>query len=118
MSQGKTLTMLSLVLATKSDVPPAFSKATLIGKSHSPSVMRDCLTLLRPPVVPLSVISNWEKQIEEHCVREVLSSCVYYGATRSMSPKELTKYDVVITTYQVCSRFQFAYRPIAHLTGS
>jgi SWI/SNF-related matrix-associated actin-dependent regulator of chromatin subfamily A3 len=46
-------------------------------------------------------MSNWEKQIEEHCVRGALSSCVYYGATRSMSPQELMKYDVVITTYQV-----------------
>ena len=57
-------------------------------------------------VVPLSVMSNWEKQIEEHCVRGVLSSCVYYGATRSMSPQELMKYDVVITTYQVSSRLR------------
>ena len=57
-------------------------------------------------VVPLSVMSNWEKQIEEHCVRGVLSSCVYYGATRSMSPQELMKYDVVITTYQVFSHLR------------
>ena len=33
-SQGKTLTMLSLILATKGDVPPDFSKTTLIGKSR------------------------------------------------------------------------------------
>lgn len=52
-------------------------------------------------VVPLSVISNWEKQIDEHCVRGALSSCVYYGATRNMTPQQLMKYDVVITTYQV-----------------
>ena len=57
-------------------------------------------------VVPLSVMSNWEKQIEEHCVRGVLSSCVYYGATRFMSPQELMKYDVVITTYQVFSHLR------------
>lgn len=54
-------------------------------------------------VVPLSVISNWEKQIEEHCVRGVLSACVYYGATRNMTPQQLMKYDMVITTYQVVS---------------
>lgn len=54
-------------------------------------------------VVPLSVISNWEKQIEEHCVREALSACVYYGATRSMTPQQLMQNDVVITTYQVVS---------------
>jgi SWI/SNF-related matrix-associated actin-dependent regulator of chromatin subfamily A3 len=50
--------------------------------------------------VPLSVLSNWEEQIKEHCTAGTLSSCVYYGANRSMSPKELQKFDVVITTYQ------------------
>ncbi|KAG0704509.1 SNF2 family N-terminal domain-containing protein [Suillus ampliporus] len=81
MGLGKTLTMLALVLATKKDVPKDHSKSTLI-------------------VVPLSVMSNWEKQIEEHCVRGALSSCVYYGATRDMTPQQLSQYDVVITTYQ------------------
>lgn len=52
-------------------------------------------------VVPLSVMSNWEKQIEDHCVPGMLSSCVYYGASRSKTPQELMEYDVVITTYQV-----------------
>lgn len=55
---------------------------------------------LSHPVAPLSVLSNWEKQIEEHCTRGALSSCVYYGAKRSMTAAELTSYDVVITTYQ------------------
>jgi SWI/SNF-related matrix-associated actin-dependent regulator of chromatin subfamily A3 len=54
-------------------------------------------------VVPLSVISNWEKQIDEHCVRGALSACVYYGATRNMTPQQLMTRDVVITTYQCVS---------------
>ncbi|KAG8213634.1 snf2 family protein [Butyriboletus roseoflavus] len=84
MGLGKTLTMISLVLATKNDVPKKFCNSTLI-------------------VVPLSVISNWEKQIDEHCVRGALSACVYYGATRNTTPQQLMQYDVVITTYQVVS---------------
>jgi SWI/SNF-related matrix-associated actin-dependent regulator of chromatin subfamily A3 len=92
--------MLSLILATKADVPPDFSKTTLIGKSRF-LFSRSQQPPIILSVVPLSVMSNWEKQIEEHCVRGVLSSCVYYGATRSMSPQELMEYDVVITTYQV-----------------
>jgi SWI/SNF-related matrix-associated actin-dependent regulator of chromatin subfamily A3 len=52
------------------------------------------------PVVPLSVLSNWEKQIQDHCIPGTLSYAVYYGATRSMTPKELQKYDVIVTTYQ------------------
>lgn len=51
-------------------------------------------------MAPLSVLSNWEKQIEDHCVSGSLTTCIYYGNTRYMSAEELRKYDVVITTYQ------------------
>lgn len=51
-------------------------------------------------VVPLSVMSNWEKQIEDHVKPNTLSYCVYYGKNRSLTPAELKRYDVVITTYQ------------------
>lgn len=81
MGLGKTLTMLSLILATKKDVPSNYSQATLI-------------------VVPLSVISNWEQQIEEHCTRGALTTYVYYGASRNIAADELAKHEVVITTYQ------------------
>ena len=52
-------------------------------------------------VVPLSLLSNWEGQINEHCTEGALSYHVYYGAGRSVNPSQLKKYDVVITTYQV-----------------
>ncbi|KAK7472758.1 hypothetical protein VKT23_000868 [Stygiomarasmius scandens] len=82
MGLGKTLTMLALILATKKDVPRNFSKATLV-------------------VVPLSVLSNWEKQIEDHCFEDSLSYCTYYGNSRSQfGAAELAQYDVVFTTYQ------------------
>ncbi|KAI0256048.1 SNF2 family N-terminal domain-containing protein [Lactifluus subvellereus] len=81
MGLGKTLTMIALILATKNDVSSECSKSTLI-------------------VVPLSVLSNWEKQIQDHCVPNTLSYAVYYGTNRDMSAKDLQKYDVVITTYQ------------------
>ncbi|KAI0779816.1 SNF2 family N-terminal domain-containing protein [Fomes fomentarius] len=85
MGLGKTLTMLALILATKSDTPVDHSNATLI-------------------VVPLSVMSNWEKQIEDHISPGALTSCVYYGKTRSMTPAELKRYDIVITTYQTVTQ--------------
>ncbi|CAL1707747.1 unnamed protein product [Somion occarium] len=81
MGLGKTLTMLSLILATKADVPKVFSRCSLI-------------------VVPLSVLSNWEKQIEDHVQPNALTYCVYYGTGRNLTDKELQQYDVVITTYQ------------------
>lgn len=53
-------------------------------------------------VVPLSVLSNWESQIKEHCQPGAMTYCVYYGAnTRSLTAQGLKKYDVVITTYNV-----------------
>ncbi|KAG5635503.1 hypothetical protein H0H81_011022 [Sphagnurus paluster] len=81
MGLGKTLTMLALILATKNDIPQDFSNSTLI-------------------VAPLSVLSNWEKQVIDHCTAGSLSMCTYYNTTRSTSASELAKFDVVITTYQ------------------
>lgn len=81
MGLGKTLTMIALILATKNDIPSDHSNSTLI-------------------VVPLSVLSNWEKQIQDHCVPNTLSYAVYYGPGRDLSAKALQKYDVVVTTYQ------------------
>ncbi|KZT56200.1 hypothetical protein CALCODRAFT_497639 [Calocera cornea HHB12733] len=81
MGLGKTLTMLSLVLATQAEEVHGFSNATLV-------------------VVPLSVLSNWEGQIAEHFVPGKLSAHVYHGGGRNISAKQLAKLDVVITTYQ------------------
>ncbi|KAL9711973.1 hypothetical protein Ac2012v2_005047 [Leucoagaricus gongylophorus] len=81
MGLGKTLTMLSLILATQGDQGHGVSKSTLI-------------------VSPLSIMSNWEKQIEDHCVSGVLSTCIYYGSNRNFSAQDLQNYDIVITTYQ------------------
>ncbi|KAL7421932.1 hypothetical protein Q5752_003704 [Cryptotrichosporon argae] len=82
MGLGKTLTTLSLVLATKKDeAAPGFSGATLV-------------------VCPLSVLSNWEKQIKDHVAPGNLTSYTYHGATRDVTATTLASYDVVITTYQ------------------
>ncbi|KAH8119200.1 SNF2 family N-terminal domain-containing protein [Phellopilus nigrolimitatus] len=85
MGLGKTLTMLALILATKSDIPPDYSRSTLI-------------------VVPLSVLSNWEGQIKEHCHRDAIEFYVYYGSARSITPEQMKKYDIIITTYQVVTQ--------------
>ncbi|WVQ81722.1 hypothetical protein IAT38_003847 [Cryptococcus sp. DSM 104549] len=86
MGLGKTLATLALVLATKNDtVGDKVSNATLI-------------------VCPLSVLSNWEKQIKDHVAPNGLSVCTYYGAavkSKNISAKKLGEFDVVLTTYQV-----------------
>ncbi|WVW84111.1 hypothetical protein I302_106140 [Kwoniella bestiolae CBS 10118] len=75
MGLGKTLTMLSLVLATKKD-----KGATLI-------------------VCPLSVLSNWEKQIGDHVAHGQMTHYTYHGASKGVTAKTLEQYDVIITTY-------------------
>ena len=77
--------MLALILTTKTDLPIDHSRSTLI-------------------VVPLSVLSNWEKQIADHVKEGALTHCVYYGSGRNMSPEQLKKYDVVLTTYQTVAK--------------
>lgn len=89
--------MIALILATKDDVSPGYSKSTLIGMS---TMIPFTPWLKLVSVVPLSVLSNWEKQVRDHCVPDTLSYAVYYGATRDMSATELQNYDVVVTTYQ------------------
>ncbi|KAF9024848.1 hypothetical protein BDZ89DRAFT_1068783 [Hymenopellis radicata] len=92
MGLGKTLTMIALVLATKKDKPAHFSNATLI-------------------VVPLSILSNWEKQIQDHCSPGALKAHVYYGPGRSVSAEDLGQFDMVITTYQVCVTEHTDFKP-------
>jgi SWI/SNF-related matrix-associated actin-dependent regulator of chromatin subfamily A3 len=51
-------------------------------------------------VAPVSILSNWEKQISDHCVPGKVSTYLYYGNNRSISAEDLQRYDIVITTYQ------------------
>ncbi|XP_063772026.1 helicase-like transcription factor [Pseudophryne corroboree] len=53
-------------------------------------------------ICPLSVLSNWIDQFEQHVKADVdLSIYVYYGPERSKDPDVLSRQDVVLTTYSV-----------------
>ncbi|KAJ8357138.1 hypothetical protein SKAU_G00199320 [Synaphobranchus kaupii] len=55
-------------------------------------------------ICPLSVISNWLDQFEQHVRADVeLSVYLYYGAERNREVKFLTQQNVVLTTYNVLS---------------
>lgn len=43
-------------------------------------------------------MSNWQKQITDHCETGALSWCTYYGERKNRSEDALQNYDVVITT--------------------
>uniref|UniRef100_A0A8D0B388 Helicase like transcription factor n=1 Tax=Sander lucioperca TaxID=283035 RepID=A0A8D0B388_SANLU len=55
-------------------------------------------------ICPLSVISNWLHQLEQHVRANVkLNVYLYYGSERNRSKAFLSSQDVVITTYNVLS---------------
>jgi len=48
-------------------------------------------------------LTQWKSEIEKFCERNALSICTYHGPDRvKNTPRALlTKYDIVLTTYQV-----------------
>ncbi|XP_055361627.1 helicase-like transcription factor [Betta splendens] len=55
-------------------------------------------------ICPLSVLSNWLDQFEQHVRANVkLNVYLYYGSDRNRSKQFLSSQDVVITTYNVLS---------------
>uniref|UniRef100_A0A3B5M438 Uncharacterized protein n=1 Tax=Xiphophorus couchianus TaxID=32473 RepID=A0A3B5M438_9TELE len=88
MGLGKTLTTIALILTNfhqGKPLPVEICKATLI-------------------VCPLSVLSNWLDQFEQHLRSNVkLNIYLYYGSERNRSKTFLSSQDVVITTYNVLS---------------
>ncbi|EGD87329.2 hypothetical protein H112_05869 [Trichophyton rubrum D6] len=91
MGLGKTLSILSLVCSSLSD-----ATAWACEKPADPSLINAKTTLL---VSPLSAVGNWVSQIKEHIKDGALSYYVFHGLNRTEDPKELARYDIVITTY-------------------
>lgn len=101
MGLGKTLSILSLVVATLAD-------ANEWAKQKPPPQSTDGVALLRNSkatllVSPLSTIANWEEQIGNHVKPGTLSYYIYHGSNRCNDIRELSKFDMVITTYSVVS---------------
>jgi len=83
MGLGKTLSMLSLMAVVKQEEVEA-------------GTFKNRPTLI---VCPLSVVQNWEKQIEDHCHPGTFSVYVYHGADRSTKEFDKGQYDVILTSY-------------------
>lgn len=70
-------------------------------------------TLFEPPaaggpratlvVCPLSVLSNWTNQVNEHVQQSDISVYIYHGGDRIKDPNFLSQMDLVLTTYNVLS---------------
>lgn len=55
-------------------------------------------------VAPVSVMSNWEQQIKRHVLPAHQPSVFIYHGDNKCQPRDLTEYDVVITSYGKLSR--------------
>ncbi|ROW14507.1 hypothetical protein VPNG_03176 [Cytospora leucostoma] len=87
MGLGKTLQMISLILASPG--------ATLI-------------------VAPVSVMSNWEQQAQQHVHEEHAPKIhIHHGNRKATAAQELLKYDIVITSYQTLSTDHGSKGPLA-----
>ncbi|CAL9760025.1 unnamed protein product [Musa acuminata subsp. burmannicoides] len=130
MGLGKTLTLLSLIATNKPGGFPSSSTSNLQGederinsssgrKSRSgKTVVKSCkrrkldggevqksvaLGLKTTLVVcPLSVLTSWITQLEEHTRPRSMKVYLYHGE-RTREPEELLKYDIVMTTYTTLS---------------
>uniref|UniRef100_A0A8C3SU50 Helicase like transcription factor n=1 Tax=Chelydra serpentina TaxID=8475 RepID=A0A8C3SU50_CHESE len=85
---------------TRSNVTFVFSgTASVQSVKKNYSEERPRTTLI---ICPLSVLSNWIDQFEQHIRPDVhLNIYIYYGPDRSKDPAFLSKQDVVLTTYNI-----------------
>lgn len=92
MGLGKTLQSISLIISNpRPDRDAPGWKKSLNG------VQRGTLV-----VAPLALIKQWEAEIKEKVTKSHrLSVCVHHGPNRTKRFQDLTKYDVVITTYHI-----------------
>ncbi|XP_030574526.1 helicase-like transcription factor isoform X2 [Archocentrus centrarchus] len=76
-----------------------------VGAESSTAESTDDLSARTTLIIcPLSVLSNWLDQFEQHVDPTVkLNVYLYYGSERNRSKKFLSSQDVVITTYNVLS---------------
>lgn len=86
MGLGKTVMMLSLIHANRPETDGMARKK----KSKAGTLV----------IVPLTLLSQWEEEIQTHSRPKTLTHCLYYADNR---PINLGDYDVVVTTYGVVS---------------
>lgn len=102
MGLGKTLQSITLILTNQK--PKSDDKA---WKKHYEHVERSTLV-----VAPLALIRQWEQEIKEKVsASHRLSVLVHHGANRTKRSADLTRYDVVITTYQTLVSEHASFTP-------
>uniref|UniRef100_A0A663MAV4 Helicase like transcription factor n=1 Tax=Athene cunicularia TaxID=194338 RepID=A0A663MAV4_ATHCN len=108
MGLGKTLTTIALILTNFQDGKPLpveritndkFCTTSIQSVQRKYSDDGSRATLI---VCPLSVLSNWMDQFEQHIHQDFnVNIYVYYGSDRSKDPSVLSEQDIVLTTYNI-----------------
>jgi SNF2 family DNA or RNA helicase len=94
MGLGKTIQSIALMLTNKK--PTAEELEANPKRKLTPGLDKGTLV-----VAPLALIKQWEGELKDRVDDDhQLNVCVHHGPKRAKSPKDLKKYDVVITTYQ------------------
>lgn len=106
MNAGKTIQFLALIVA---DV---IISATAGELSTGGTSTKPPPTLI---VCPVSVISNWQQQMQTHLSENTgIKVYTYHGPGRKTDLEELQEFDVVITTYSTLSQeFVMPDEPVA-----
>ncbi|XP_014476224.1 PREDICTED: transcription termination factor 2-like, partial [Dinoponera quadriceps] len=105
MGLGKTLTMISLIMVTldkRDSVDSDESDDSDGGWNEKKKPLRHADGTL--VICPASLLSQWEKEVQDKCKRGLLSVQVYHGSNRENVPTRLAKNDIVVTTYNIVSR--------------
>lgn len=97
MGLGKTLSIIALIAETK-----AAAKEFWRQKPDSDMELEYNArgTLI---ICPKSVLSNWNEQIGTHTVPGSLTVYNYHGTNRTRDTRTLSKYDVVLTSYNTAA---------------
>ncbi|KAK3300617.1 SNF2 family N-terminal domain-containing protein [Chaetomium fimeti] len=106
MGLGKTLTMISTIIATSSHAEQ--------WRAHSglqEGFLRSRTTLV--VVSSAQVLNVWESEIEKHVKPTTLKICRFHGKGRPTLPASLTDYDLILTTYATLSA-EYKSRGVLH----
>ena len=104
MGMGKTIEILSLILTNTPHLLTRIQNYNFDGKPNQDYSNPNSKIPLNEThstliVCPLSVLTQWTQEMQNHSVPNFLSIYVYHGANRNKDPKFLHNHDIVITTY-------------------
>lgn len=92
MGLGKTLQTVSLILSNQKPAKDSENWKPQYGKMEKTTLV----------VAPLALIRQWEHEINDKVEKATgLKVLVHHGPQRTKNFKDFTKYNVVITTYQI-----------------